>query len=409
MLGALYVAEGLPVGFFTQALPVMLRKQGYSLGDIGLISLLGVPWGLGFLWAPLVDRYGAGRPNHRRRWIISVQLLAACLFFFIGIFPGQGPRRLLIGVLLLNILITTQEIATDALAVDRMRSDERGLGSGIQIGGFRVGMIVGGGLLLVLYEHLGWRGTFVSIGSMLLLMLLPVLFMSEPARPIHEESNTSLLFPRDHFVRQPGAWRKLLLYVVYQAGGALATGMVLPLLSDLGLSMSDIGWLLGTAGAACGLLGGIIAGALIQPLGRHRALVLFGLLRSVTILGYALIASGKRTHPVLYALASIDCFTDGMGLVVLYTMAMDWCRPQSNATDISIQVSVMMIAPMVVSSVCGYSAQALGYRGHFLLSALISLAGVAGALVLLRSAQTESQPGEVASGPVVANTDAPSH
>ena len=71
LLASLYVCQGLPFGFFTQALPVLLRKQGVSLEAIGLSSLLALPWALKFVWAPLVDRYfwpGVGRrPGLRPR------------------------------------------------------------------------------------------------------------------------------------------------------------------------------------------------------------------------------------------------------------------------------------------------------------------------------------------------------
>ena len=46
LLGSLYVAQGLPYGFFTQALPVLLRKQGMALPLIGLAQLLTLPWAL---------------------------------------------------------------------------------------------------------------------------------------------------------------------------------------------------------------------------------------------------------------------------------------------------------------------------------------------------------------------------
>ena len=65
-LGMLYFAQGLPYGFFTQALPVVLRQSGYTLTEISATGLLFAPWAVKFLWAPYVDRYGT-----RRRWLRS--------------------------------------------------------------------------------------------------------------------------------------------------------------------------------------------------------------------------------------------------------------------------------------------------------------------------------------------------
>ena len=72
LLTVLYFAQGLPYGFFSQAVPVILREEGYSLTQISVYGLLFAPWGLKFLWAPYVDAYGT-----RRRWLVSLQLSSA--------------------------------------------------------------------------------------------------------------------------------------------------------------------------------------------------------------------------------------------------------------------------------------------------------------------------------------------
>lgn len=79
LLTSLYLSQGLPFGFFTQTLPVLLRKQGMSLPDIGLANPLALPWALKFLWAPLMDRYGSERLGRRRGYILPRQCLSAAL------------------------------------------------------------------------------------------------------------------------------------------------------------------------------------------------------------------------------------------------------------------------------------------------------------------------------------------
>ena len=69
LLAALYFAQGLPYGFFTQALPVLMREAGYSLTAISAISLLFIPWAVKFLWAPWVDHRGS-----RRAWLLPLQV-----------------------------------------------------------------------------------------------------------------------------------------------------------------------------------------------------------------------------------------------------------------------------------------------------------------------------------------------
>src|SRR5690606_5955510 len=142
LLASLYLAQGMPYGFFSQFLPAMLRAQGVSLEGIGLASLLALPWALKFAWAPLVDRHGSARFGHRRGWIVPIQLLTVVTLLALSqVDPTVEIQAMLAGVLLLNLLASTQDIATDALAVTILRPEERGLGNGIQVAAYRLGMI----------------------------------------------------------------------------------------------------------------------------------------------------------------------------------------------------------------------------------------------------------------------------
>src|SRR5689334_21589092 len=103
LLGCLYFSQGLPFGFFTQALPVLMRKQGFSLGAIGVSSLVAVPWALKFLWAPAVDRYWLARLGRRKSWIIPLQLAALVVLCALALLT-LDLRGLLLAFLLLNLV-----------------------------------------------------------------------------------------------------------------------------------------------------------------------------------------------------------------------------------------------------------------------------------------------------------------
>jgi PAT family beta-lactamase induction signal transducer AmpG len=75
-ISVLYFAEALPFGIAYDVWPVYFRVHGVSLREIGLMSLLSLPWTWKFLWAPLVDRFGA-----RQHWITVLTRLALDLGF----------------------------------------------------------------------------------------------------------------------------------------------------------------------------------------------------------------------------------------------------------------------------------------------------------------------------------------
>ena len=385
LLASLYLSQGLPFGLFTQALPAILRRRGLSLTLVGLSSLLALPWALKPLWAPLVDRHG-----RRRSWILPLQLAAAALMAALTLFdPRHGLSAVLTGVLLSNLLAASQDIATDGLAVDLLRPEERGLGNGVQVAGYRVGMIVGGGGLLLLYDRAGWWATTATGSALLLIATLPILLHREPRRS-PPAGDVSLLGA----LRRPGMRSWLVVLASYKAGDALATSMIRPLLVDLGLSLSDIGWLLGTVGFGAGLLGALLGGWAAGRLGRRRTLLCFGLLQAAGVAGYLLPATGSLNGLAL--VCGFEHLAGGMATAALFTAMMDRSRPASGATDYTLQASVVVLATGAMAALGGIVAQRWGYTTHFVLSALLCLAGAAAMWREVRSDRVgqQGEPGE---------------
>jgi MFS transporter, PAT family, beta-lactamase induction signal transducer AmpG len=251
---------------------------------------------------------------------------------------------------------------------------ERGFANGLQVAGYRVGMIVGGGALLVFHDRLGASGTFLAMAALTGLATLPIVFAQEPES---QERSTVRDPARRHFLRRPGAARLIVLVVGYKFGDAFATGMLRPFLADAGLSLGDIGWLLGTVGFVAGLVGALIGGGLVNVMGRKRALIVFGLIQAAAVSGYVWMAIGAPGLEALYALAAFEHLAGGMATAALFTCMMDWCEKESGATDYAVQASAVVIATGVASTLSGFSAQALGYAGHFALATTLALGAVA--------------------------------
>ncbi|MGK3960719.1 MFS transporter [Sorangium sp. So ce118] len=393
LLTSLYMCQGLPFGFFTQALPVLLRKQGISLEGIGLASLLALPWALKFLWAPLVDRFFSPRLGRRRSWILPSQGLMILVLGLLSLRgPGEGLSWVLAAVLIVNLLSATQDIATDGLAVDMLAPGERGWANGIQVAGYRAGMIVGGGALLVLFDRLGWGLTFAFMALSIALLSVPTLLTREAGGAPGSDRAASVAAIATSFWRRPHARQVLALLVVYKLGDAFAVGMLRPFLSDIGLSLSDIGWLVGTVGFVAGLLGALAGGALVLRLGRRSSLVGFAVLQAASVLGYAYVARAEPGVPLLAALCALEHFAGGMATAALFTCMMDWTCRESAATDYTIQASTVVIATGVASAASGFSAGRLGYPLHFSLAAALAALSPVAALLLFPGRRHPAEP-----------------
>ena len=374
LLSSLYLAQGLPDGFFRQALPVMLRREGVSLEGIGLASLLMLPWALKFLWAPLVDRHGWSRVGRRRSWILPLQTLAVLLLLWLSTAePQRGLAPLLVGVLVINLLAATQDIAADGLAVTLLRPEERGLGNGVQVAAYRLGMILSGGVLIIFLEEIGWARTFYVMAGISALALLPVVLMREAPSPRPERAGLGVLA---EFVRLPDMRAWLWTIAAFKFGEAFGMAMLRPMFVDRGLSLTALGWITGTAGFIASLVGAMIGGALVGWLGRldrHRILLVFGVLQALAVGSYVLLAAGPLDLVLVYLLSTVEHLCSGMATAALFTMMMDAARPHAAGSDYTAQASVVVMATGLGSALSGFSAQALGYAGHFAMAAALCL------------------------------------
>ena len=377
LLTSLYLSQGIPYGFFTQALPILLRKQGLSLPNISLASLLALPWALKFLWAPLMDRYGSERLGRRRGYILPLQFLSAALLMALAL-PQEAVsvEVLFVAVLLVNLLSASQDVATDGLAVDLLEREELGKGNGVQVAAYRVGMILGGGLMLIVFDSLGWRPTLLSLGALLLVATVPVALFREPptapsARGQEVGASRWLRESLLYWARRPGTGVWFTLLVLYKAGEHMATGMLRTFLVDVGLGLAEVGWMLGFVGFTTGLVGALLGGFLVNPLGRRRALLVFGTLQALSVLLYALAAYGGASVPVLALICGVEHLTSGMATAALFTVMMETCRPEHAGSDYTVQACVVVVASIAAAAVSGFSAQAFGYAWHFTLSAIV--------------------------------------
>jgi len=373
LLACLYFSQGLPYGFLTKLTPLVMRQRGASLTEIGLISLVFLPWAFKFLWAPLTDRYGSLAYGRKKSWIVPLQCGAAILFLAFS-FAGDldGYAFLLAILFVISLLSATQDTASDGLAVLILSLGERGLGNGAQVGFYRLGMIFGGGGILMAFAWLQWRGAFLLIGALLLLATLPVMTAKEPAQPQFLESPSYWrLF--SNFFRRGGAWTWLMLIGFYKFGDAMTSNMLVPMVSDWGWEERAVG-LLATVESSSALAGAFIGGALALWLGRFQALAAFGLSQAAVIFGYWLMSQGVIDREALFLLAAGENLCGSMANVALFTVMMDVCDPRSASSDFTLQSCVLVIAQIGSAIAGGMVAEALGYGGNFLISCLLAIA-----------------------------------
>ena len=380
LLFSLYWAQGLPVGFMTHALPVILRAQGVSLTHIGGFGLLMLPWSIKVFWAPLVDRYGSTK-GHYRSWIIPAQLLSVIVLIILSFIPIEAlnqPVYLLaffVALLFMNGIGATQDIATDGLAVNILKNDQQHWGNTFQVMGSRLGFIVGGGAILWLLDVLQWQTTFLILAALVFLNTLPILLFKEPQ---HENLNEIAKAQQNkfqlktyfqYFLQQPTLRWWLAILVTFKIADGLSGPLLKPLMVDMGLSFSQIGVYVTMFGAFAALIGAGLAGWCLKIFSRARTLMAFSIIKIITLMAYAWLAmqyeAKQSVAPVvIYLINAAEDMISAMLLVVMLTLVMQYSRKHLAGTDFTFQVAIMATVSGGLYSISGILGDRLGYQDY---------------------------------------------
>ena len=392
LLFSLYWAQGLPVGFMTHALPVILRAQGVSLAQIGGFGLLMLPWSIKIFWAPWVDRFGHAAFGHYRSWIIPTQLLSVVVLTGLSFLPIQAlnqPEYLLaffVALLSMNLVGATQDIATDGLAVNMLHSQQQHWGNTFQVIGSRLGFIVGGGAILWALDWLDWQSTFLILAGLVLLNTLPILWLKEPQRLKHMPSSTEAGTFRwqkikdylAYFYREQNLAAWLAVLITFKIADGLAGPLLKPLMVDIGLTFSQIGIYVTMLGAVAALIGAGLAGFSLKYVSREHALLGFSILKIFTLAAYAWLAiqyEAQRSIDVriIYLINAAEDMISAMLLVVMLTLVMQYSRKHLAGTDFTFQVALMATVSGGLYSLSGILGDLLGYASYLSLITVLAL------------------------------------
>jgi len=373
VLFSLYIAQSVPMAFFSSVLPVIMRQNHFTLTSIGLLQLIKLPWILKFLWAPLVDRHTRDTRDFKR-WIIGAELVYAALILSLAFLDLRTDFPLIIALIVLAFTASaTQDIATDALAVLMLRKKERSLGNSVQSGGSFVGTILGSGVLLVIYARYGWRYLVVGLALFVLLALLPLVFTKREVKKDEQVVRSVGLKDIVLFFKQKNVGRHVLLLLFFNAAVVGVLAMFRPWLVDLGYQVKQIGIWSGIYGATAGFIAAFVAGFTIRRIGKNASLRLFPALTALVLAGAVALTYSSLSGPAVLAVLLAVWAMYGANTVLIYTIAMDSVRPGREGTDYTIQIVLVHLGSMLMAVLSGKWAHHFGYRGLFILVLVMQL------------------------------------
>ncbi len=370
-ISVLYFAEALPFGVAYDVWPVYFRVHGVSLGEIGLMSLLSLPWTFKLLWAPLVDRYGA-----RQHWITVC--LAALGVTTLVIVPQDAsqPSLLLWGVLLLfTTASATQDIAIDAYAVDVATPQDVGSINGTRVSAGRVGLLASGGGMIFLAEYSGWEPIWIALAAMFFVLAIAAWF--SPRAPLDESARRHALSPVFHWLFRWEMVPVILFVPLYKLGDSTLGRMVKPFWVDRGYSLAEIGTISVTLGVVLTILGALAGGWFVNRHGIFRSLLWLGITQLVSNLGYVAVAAFELPRESIYVASIVESFTQGLGTAAYLSFLMNLCDKEHAATQYAILTALMAVTRDIGGAFTGIGVEALGYATYFAVTTALALPGLA--------------------------------
>jgi PAT family beta-lactamase induction signal transducer AmpG len=381
---------GLPLLLTIGVMQAWMKQVGVDLTTIGLTALVGMPYTLKFLWAPLLDRYTLPFLGRRRGWLLIFQLLLMAAIFGLGRSdPAQDPFGVAIMALLVTFFSASQDIVVDAYRREDLPDEELGLGTSYYVGGYRLGTLLAGGGGLVLADRIGFPGVYTCMAACMLVGLITTLLSPEPTLegPPPRNLREAVIVPFLEFFRRRGAITMLLFILFYKVGDSMASFISNPFYLDIGFSNTEIGLVTKLFGFWMILTGIFLGGLVILKLGINRSLWIFGILQMVSTACFAILANTGYGIPMLAAVITFENLSAGMGMSALTAFMAAQTNKRYTATQFALLSSLVGVPRTLLSAPTGWLAEQLGWPMFFIGCTLIAIPGL---LLLSRFAPWKS-------------------
>ncbi|WP_288901898.1 AmpG family muropeptide MFS transporter [uncultured Sneathiella sp.] len=389
-------SSGAPLLLTASILQAWLTQENIDLTSIGLFTLVGLPYTLKFLWAPLIDNIRipvlSKLFGRRRSWLLLLQmfLISATLALAFSD-PSASLLYVTIAAIAVAFASASYDIIVDAFRIEICDQKNMAAGAATFVYGYRIAMWLTGFSSLVIAEYFGWMISYMVMAAFILIGTVTVLFTREPkVQPAKPESaeepsanaylhwlKTSVIDPFTDFMKKPD-WLIILLFaVLYKFGDALAGAMATPFYLQTGFTLIEIAEISKVLGTVATFGGLFIGGWLLAATTMYRTLWICGLLQMLSNLMFAAQAAIGPDLAFLALTIGLENVASGMGTAVFVAYLSSLCNTAYTATQYALLTSLMAVARTVLVSPAGWLVERTGWIEFFIITTVAALPGLA--------------------------------
>jgi PAT family beta-lactamase induction signal transducer AmpG len=393
-------SSGLPLALSGSTLLVWMSESGVDLGTIGLFALVGTPYTLKFLWAPLVDAlhvpFFTRAFGRRRGWLLFSQLLLIGSILLLALTdPARSPLFVALGALLVAAMSSTQDIVVDAFRVESLPESEQAAGMASYVAAYRIGTLVStAGALFVVSGFqktagfaLGaaWMWGYFVMAALVLIGTATALAATEPEQSARTEAatRTETAFIRvlnaavgafSEFLTRRDAWAALAFVVLFKFTDAFSGTMTAPFVIDLGFTRTDYAAIVKGVGLAATLIGGFAGGFVARRYSLATSLWIGGVVQALANLSFSWLALVGVNQWALAVAITAENFTSAIGTVIFVAYLSALCRnPLHTATQYALLTALAAVGRTYLSAGAGFVAKATGWPLFFAICVLVAV------------------------------------
>ena len=361
--------------------------------DIGLFSLVALPYAFNFIWAPVIDSLKLpilnGYFGKRCSWIIFLQVVLSVFLYSLGFSdPKHNLFYTAILAVIISFLSSTMDIALNALRTDILQPNQIGPASSIYIIGYRLGMLIASSGVIYMSVYVSWGILYSAFAVMGLVVAIIIIFLARDfasyemvkEKIIFKDSNYKIVNLLNKIIKPIGNWRFIVIIltilVLYRIADNFINIMINPFLLHLEFDEYEIATISKTYGVLTAIMGGLYAGHIMQNRNIYRCLFIFGVLHVVAHFLFIMQSLLERNTVFLFTVIGLEGFTGGMTMTAYIALITSLCKGKYSGTQYSFFSSMMGLSRAIFPAISGYIVYHYGWMLFFSFVAISAIPGL---------------------------------
>ncbi|PUE67767.1 MFS transporter [Arcobacter lacus] len=364
LFSILFTAILTPMIFFVMGLPMILQIKGFDASLIGIFQLAGLPMIFKFLMSPPIDKI-VFEKKHYKKWTFYIGILYILLLIIISFLSLENSiYSVFIAILITAFISTFMDIPLNALAIKTFTKEQSLSAGSYKISAYSMASLLGGGIFLLVFNHLGWNLTFILMALLVLFSLFALYFIEENDEIIYVEKISSKNIITFFKQKDIGIWIFILSF--YFVSISALWVFMKPYLIHKGVKPDDVAIWVGIYGSFIAILGGALSNYIGKKFSKKNLLIIFMFFNIFSTSLLIFIEQYNLTFYYLIISVTFIALAIALSSAIIFSMIMDYSRKESRAIDYSVQSSIFSFTRIISAVIAGIIVSNFGFDKMFI-------------------------------------------